>query len=262
LVVLSPNLSSRPDNSYSYRPRLFDSPHLASQIDCRILQEQQPQFVHSLFSSIAGRYDLANHLLSGCLDYRWRARATAIVQKWNPRTVLDLATGSGDLALAIQRALPEAEVTGADFCQPMLDKAREKGLKRTILADALHLPFSDGAFDALTVAFGLRNMESYPGALREMARVLAPGGHLLVLDFSLPTGFWRSPYRLYLHHLLPGIAGIVTGRREAYQYLGSSIEKFPAGTEMADLITSCGFTDAKCEPLTAGIVSLYTAAKS
>ncbi len=222
---------------------------------------QEPKFVHSLFSSIAGRYDLANHLLSGGLDFLWRARATAIVAGWNPGALLDLATGSGDLALAIERTCPGAIVTGADFCEPMLELARRKGLRRTLLADALRLPFADASFDAVTVAFGLRNMESWPGALREMSRVLTPGGRVLILDFSMPRPPLRGAYRLYLHHVLPVIAGIVTRERSAYQYLGASIEKFPAGPAMLALLTECGFASPTCEPLSAGIVSLYTAVK-
>jgi demethylmenaquinone methyltransferase/2-methoxy-6-polyprenyl-1,4-benzoquinol methylase len=223
---------------------------------------QEPKFVHSLFSSIAGRYDLANHLLSGGLDFLWRRRATSIVSSWQPATLLDLATGSGDLALAIERACPSTQVTGADFCEPMLQRARAKGLHRTVVADALHLPFLDSSFNAVTVAFGLRNMESWPDALREMSRVLTPGGHLLILDFSLPRPPLRAPYRFYLHHILPLIAGIVTREKSAYQYLGDSIEKFPAGPAMTSLIEQSGFSSATSLPLTAGIVSLYTASRS
>jgi len=222
---------------------------------------QEPKFVHSLFSSIAGRYDLANHLLSAGLDFHWRARATGIVTAWRPHTLLDLATGSGDLALAIERASPGTEVTGADFCEPMLDRARAKGLRRTVVADAMRLPFADASFDAVTVAFGLRNMESWPGALREMSRVLTPGGHLLVLDFSLPRPPLRGLYRFYLHRILPALAGLLTGEKSAYEYLAGSIEKFPAGVAMEALITECGLDAAKCQPLTGGIVSLYTAVK-
>jgi len=144
----------------------------------------------------------------------------------------------------------------------MLQRAREKGLRRTVVADALHLSFPDCSFDAVTVAFGLRNMESWSGALREMCRVLNPGGRLLVLDFSLPRPPLRAPYRFYLHRILPVIAGIVTREKSAYQYLGASIEQFPAGPAMLSLIEQCGFTSAACEPLTGGIVSLYTAVKA
>ncbi len=196
------------------------------------------------------------------MDFLWRNRATKIVSGWNPATLLDLATGSGDLALAIERAAPECAVTGADFCEPMLERAREKGLRRTVVADAMHLPFEDGTFAALTVAFGLRNMASWPDALREMSRVLAPGGHLLVLDFSLPRPPLRGIYRFYLHRILPVIAGIVTREKYAYEYLAGSIEKFPCGAAMQELIEQNGFASATCEPLTGGIVSLYTAVKT
>ena len=180
---------------------------------------------------------------------------------WRPATLLDLATGSGDLALAIERASPLTEVTGADFCEPMLQRAREKGLRRTILADAMHLPFPDSSFDAVSIGFGLRNMESWPGALREIHRVLNPGGRLLVLDFSLPPPPLRGPYRFYLHHILPLIAGLVTREKAAYQYLGASIERFPAGPAMLALMAECGFTSAVCRPMSGAIVTLYTAAK-
>ena len=219
---------------------------------------QEPKFVHSLFSSIAGRYDLANHLLSGGLDFLWRRHATNIVAGWKPATLLDLATGSGDLALAIERSVPGVEVTGADFCEPMLERARAKGLRRTVVADAMRLPFPDGSFDAVTVAFGLRNMESWPGALREMSRVLTAGGHVLVLDFSLPKPPLRAPYRFYLHHVLPVVAGIVTREKYAYEYLGDSIEKFPAGAAMTRLMEESGFTEATAEALSGGVVSIYT----
>ena len=217
--------------------------------------------VRAMFATIARRYDLANHLLSGGLDFRWRRRVARIVKAWQPARLLDLATGSGDLALALQAACPAAHVTGADFCEPMLAEARRKGLADTIVADALDLPFADAAFDVVTVAFGLRNMESWPRALTEMARVLRPGGHLLVLDFSLPSPPLRWLYRPYLHHVLPRLAAWITGDRGAYEYLGDSIEKFPRGAEMGALLRDAGLADAVCEPLSGGIVSIYTAAK-
>ena len=214
-----------------------------------------------MFDSIARRYDLANHLLSGGIDFYWRRRATRIVEGWAARRVLDLATGSGDLALAIQRRVPQAEVTGADFASEMLERARAKGLTRTVIADALALPFADGAFDCVTVAFGLRNMTDWGAALREMSRVLDHGGHLLVLDFSLPPQPLRSAYRLYLHRFLPAVAALITGRRDAYEYLAASIDEFPSGAAMARLIEANGFSAARAIPLTAGIATIYTAQK-
>ena len=222
---------------------------------------QEPEFVQKLFSSIAGRYDLANHLLSGGLDFFWRRRAARIVRRWRPASLLDLATGSGDLALTIRRHCPECAIVGADFCEPMLEKARAKGLSHTVVADALHLPFADGTFDVVTVAFGLRNMASWDGGLREMARVLKPGGHLLVLDFSIPPAPFRAVYRLYLHYCLPRIAAFITREKGAYDYLAQSIERFPSGQAMRRLIESNGFRRAASERLSGGIVSLYTATR-
>ena len=222
---------------------------------------QNPAKVRGIFSAIATRYDLANHLLSGGLDFLWRARAVRMVQAWQPRSILDLATGSGDLALALQKKLPQARIVGADFCLPMLHVAARKGLHPLVAADGTRLPFADHAFEAVTVAFGLRNMESWPGALREMSRVLAPGGHLLILDFSLPRPPLDSLYRLYLHRVLPLLAGLVTRHRAGYEYLGQSIEAFPSGPAMLDLISRHGFSAPHAHPLAAGIVTIYTAQK-
>jgi demethylmenaquinone methyltransferase/2-methoxy-6-polyprenyl-1,4-benzoquinol methylase len=221
--------------------------------------DRDPLAVRSMFGRVARRYDLANHLLSGGLDFWWRECASEIVRRWEPSRVLDLATGSGDLALTIAKKLPEIEITGADFCVEMLERAQAKGLTNTVVADALDLPFAAATFDVVTVAFGLRNMADWPAALTEMARVLTPGGHLLILDFSLPHGRLRSVYRAYLHHVLPWLAGIVTGEKQAYQYLGASIEKFPSGEGMCQLIEHSGFVGATAEPLAGGIVTIYCA---
>jgi demethylmenaquinone methyltransferase/2-methoxy-6-polyprenyl-1,4-benzoquinol methylase len=212
-----------------------------------------------MFGRIARRYDLANHVLSGGADFLWRRRASNIVAGWRPTDVLDLATGSGDLALAIQRRLPAAQITAADFSPEMLEVAREKGVTKTILADALALPFGDDSFDVVTVAFGLRNMADWDRALQEMSRVLRAEGHLLVLDFSIPTGALRPAYRFYLHRCLPLLASVVTGQKAAYDYLGGSIEKFPSGLAMVELIESNGFANASAEPLTGGIATIYSA---
>ena len=215
-----------------------------------------------MFGRIARRYDLANHVLSGGADFLWRRRAVKLVEAWQPRRLLDLATGSGDLALAFQRQLPAATIVAADFSPEMLEVARRKGVRETVLADALQLPFETGSFDVVTVAFGLRNMADWGAALREMGRVLRDGGHLLVLDFSLPHGPLRPAYRFYLHRCLPLLASLVTGQRDAYDYLGRSIEKFPCGREMVELIEKSGFSDASAEPLTGGIATIYAAEKS
>jgi demethylmenaquinone methyltransferase/2-methoxy-6-polyprenyl-1,4-benzoquinol methylase len=215
-----------------------------------------------MFAAIAQRYDLANHLLSGGLDFWWRHRAAAVIQPWNPQRILDLATGSGDLARTVGRACPEALVVGADFCLPMLRIAKRKGLENLVVADALRLPFAAETFDVVTVAFGLRNMASWEDALAEMRRVLRPGGHLLILDFAVPKAPLRWIYRPYLHHLLPRIAGWLTGEKGAYEYLGQSIEQFPNGASMCTLLESVGLHQAAHEPLAGGIVGLYTAMRA
>ena len=219
---------------------------------------QEPAFVKNLFGSIAARYDLANHLLSGGLDYFWRRRAARIVKAWAPSLILDLATGSGDVALTLKKHCPSAVIIGADFCHPMLLQARAKGVENLVTADGMKLPFDDATFDVLTIAFGLRNMASWPDAVREMARVLKPGGHVLILDFSIPGPPLRGPYRFYLHRILPSIAGLLTREKSAYDYLADSIEQFPNGSRMTQLIEANGFSEAICEPLSGGIVSLYT----
>jgi len=222
---------------------------------------RDPEAVRAMFGRIARRYDLANHVLSGGSDFLWRRRAAKIIAGWRTKRVLDLATGSGDLALAIQRKLPEATIIAADFSPEMLEVARRKGVRETILADALQLPFESASFDCVTVAFGLRNMSDWNVALGEMSRVLRADGHLLVLDFSLPVGALRPAYRFYLHRCLPLLASLVTGQRAAYDYLGGSIEKFPSGGEMVELIEKNGFEKASAEPLTGGIATIYTAQK-
>ena len=215
-----------------------------------------------MFGSIARRYDLANHTLSCGCDFIWRQRAAAIVVEWNPAKIVDLATGTGDLALAIQRTLPKSEVVGVDFSEEMLALARGKGVQHTKVGDVLALPFPDRAFDCVTIAFGLRNVNDWAAALREMARILTSNGHLLVLEFSLPQSFLlRAAYRFYLHRLVPVIGSFLTRKKSAYDYLGDSIEKFPGGAALTNLINANGFRDATTQPLTGGIVTIYTAKK-
>jgi demethylmenaquinone methyltransferase/2-methoxy-6-polyprenyl-1,4-benzoquinol methylase len=220
---------------------------------------REPTAVRAMFDRIAPRYDLANHLLSGGIDFWWRRRAATIVADWRPLRVLDLATGSGDLALAIARKLPDEEVVGADFSSEMLAHAQRKGLTNTVVADALHLPFDDKSFNCVTVAFGLRNMADWSVALREMSRVLSTDGHVLVLEFSIPTGLLQPAYRFYLHRCLPALASLITGQKDAYDYLGASIEKFPSGDAMLSLMEVNGFRSARAIPLSGGIATIYTA---
>jgi len=163
----------------------------------------------------------------------------------------------------LEKALPNSEVVGADFSEEMLAVARAKRVRRVIAADALALPFADRSFDCLTIAFGLRNIKDWSAALREMARILVANGNLLVLEFSLPSmSILRSVYRYYLHRVLPILGSFLTRKKTAYDYLGESVEQFPGGEKLVRLIEANGFRDAAAEPLTGGIVTIYTAKKT
>ncbi|NNE90515.1 MAG: ubiquinone/menaquinone biosynthesis methyltransferase [Verrucomicrobiales bacterium] len=224
------------------------------------MSDQDPVFVKKAFASIAKRYVLTNHILSLGIDIFWRKRVAKMVAAHEPNEVLDVATGSGDLAAEIQKKCPDASVIGADFCPEMLEHAKKRGLENLIVADGLNLPFEDDRFDALTIGYGLRNMADWAAALREFDRVLKPGGLLVILDFSLPKiAILRAPYRFYLHHILPKIAGLLTGNREAYAYLGDSIERFPKGPEMQDLIAETVGEPLPDQPLMGGISAIYAA---
>lgn len=222
-----------------------------------------------MFARIARRYDIANRLLSGGMDIHWRKRLVAAVQRVAPQDVLDLATGSGDVAFALSDALGETvRIVGADFCQPMLDEAEKKKAARPHLssitfrqADVLTLPFADETFDVVTISFGLRNLADRARGLREMRRVLRPGGRLFVLEFSQPQRWFRPFYFFYLRALLPRIAGWVTGDRDAYVYLNDTIEQFPHRTELSAEITRAGYPEVKARPMTFGIVALHEARK-
>lgn len=219
------------------------------------------QRVRLFFGSIAERYDLTNRVMSGGLDIFWRKKAACLVSRWAPKRILDLATGSGDLAAELARACPGALVVGADFSQPMLARARAKGVAHLVAGDGLRLPFPSETFDAVTVAFGLRNMESWPGALAEMARVLRPGGHALIMDFSMPPAPLLWLYRPYLRYILPRLAALVTGQRAVYEYFADSIERFPSGEEMRTLLQSAGLRCEEQLRVQGGIVTIHVATR-
>lgn len=227
----------------------------------------EPSAVRSMFARIAGRYDLANHLLSGGVDYWWRQRLVRAVHDAKPASILDLATGSGDVAFALADGLPkQVQIKGMDFCQPMLDEAVKKrpgsprwGKIAFEQGDGMALPLADAQFDAVTISFGLRNMADRHKSLTEMRRVLRPGGRLFVLEFSQPYAWFRPFYYAYLKLVLPLVAGVVTGDRSAYEYLGGSIEQFPGREAMSAEILAAGFKSVRATPLTFGIVALHEA---
>lgn len=225
--------------------------------------------VQSMFSRIAGRYDLANHALSGGIDCLWRRALVNKVARRSPSKVADLATGSGDVAFALKRKLGAAvEVNGFDFCQPMLDQAEEKKQKDPLLSqiqfafgDCLHLPLKDASVDILTIAFGLRNLEDRHRGLTEMRRTLKPGGALFVLEFTQPDAWFRPFYYFYLKRILPLLADWLTRDREAYDYLAGSIATFPSRTLLSQQLKAAGFTSVEAQGYTAGIVAIHTAVK-
>lgn len=225
-----------------------------------------PVAVNTMFGRIAERYDLANRLLSGGMDVSWRRRLVRAVSQTAPATILDLATGSGDVAFALSRGLPQSTcILGMDFCQPMLDQAEIKKRDAGDMypnvsfrqGDGLALPLQDAQFDAVTISFGLRNLADRIKGLREMRRVLRPGGHVFVLEFSQPYRWFRPVYYFYLTHVLPRIAGIVTGDRAAYVYLNDTIGAFPDRAGLAAELREAGFTDVRAIPMTLGIVALH-----
>lgn len=220
---------------------------------------QDPHFVKDAFSKIADRYVVTNHVLSLGTDILWRKKVGRIVKGWNPKDILDVATGTGDLALELQKVCPDAHLLASDFCPEMLAHASKRGVEHTQVVDAMNMPFEDNSCDVLTVAFGLRNMADYSAALTEMRRVIRPDGHLLVLDFSTPEGILKKPYGFYLNKVLPKIAGVLTGEEEAYSYLAGSIGDFPSGEPMKQLIAEQGYTDVQRIALSGGIASIYTA---
>lgn len=217
-----------------------------------------------MFAGIARRYDLLNHLLSANIDRRWRS---LVADKLRPALLdgtrtLDVACGTGDLALTLSEA-GQTHVTGLDFCRPMLEVAAQKsaGLKRPIPfieADALSLPFAAETFDVVTIAFGLRNLASVEGGLRELFRVLRPGGLIAVLEFSHPVvpGF-RALFQFYFTRVLPRIGGLVSGSRGAYEYLPDSVSRFPDQKRLAELMGEVGFEEVAYQNLTGGIAALH-----
>ena len=226
-----------------------------------------PKAVNTMFARIAGRYDIANHLLSGGIDYWWRQRLVRAVYDSHAASVLDLATGSGDVVFALADGLaPRVTLLGMDFCQPMLDEAvkkREENRRWTHiefrLGDGMALPLPDASFESITISFGLRNMVNRAKALQEMRRVLKPDGRLFILEFSQPMVWFRPFYYTYLKYVLPTVAGIITGDRSAYEYLCGSIEQYPDRIAMSEEIRQAGFNSVRALPLSFGIVALHEA---
>jgi demethylmenaquinone methyltransferase/2-methoxy-6-polyprenyl-1,4-benzoquinol methylase len=230
--------------------------------------ESAARAIRQMFSVIAPRYDFLNHILSFNIDHLWwrrTARSFAQILDRPNAQVLDLCCGTGDLTLALlKESAGSAVLLGADFAHPMLQRAREKSKGKPIRwveADALRLPVPDERFDLVTSAFGFRNLADYDAGLREIARVLRPGGECGILDFGEPGGLMGKLYRIYFKHVLPRVGSFISGVKGPYSYLPASVERFPSPNDMLERMKRAGFTEVSWTPYTFGIAGLFRGKK-
>lgn len=225
--------------------------------------------IAAMFDRISPKYDRLNHLLSLNIDKVWRRKTAKAVAKCQPKNILDLATGTADLAITLAKHNPKAHIVGMDISEKMLEKGKEKvkqqGFESQIelrLGDAASLPFGDNSFDAVTVAFGVRNFENRTRSLAEIHRVLKPNGMVYILEFSMPEKFpIKQLYRLYFKHILPKIGGMVSKDASAYTYLPNSVEQFPQPSDFMQELSSQGLIRATMRHFCFGIATLYLATK-
>lgn len=224
--------------------------------------------VEQMFDNISGKYDLLNRILSMGIDVRWRKKVVKSVKKANPKTVLDIATGTGDLAIQIAKST-QAQITGFDLSAGMLEVGRKKVSKEKlddriemIQGDAENMPFENNSFDVITVAFGVRNFENLKKGLDEIYRVLKPGGKFIILEFSQPESFpMKQLYAFYSKNILPKIGKQISKDESAYTYLPDSVKAFPYGEEMKKILKNSNFSKSSDKKLTFGIASIYESLK-
>lgn len=225
--------------------------------------------IATMFDRISPRYDVLNHLLSFNIDKVWRRKTAEAVSKSQPKSILDLATGTADLAIQLAKHNPQTHIIGMDISKKMLEIGKAKIAKKRLesqielrLGDAANLLFDDNTFDSVTVAFGVRNFENLNQGLSEICRVLKPDGQVFILEFSMPEKFpIKQAYRLYFKHILPKIGQWVSKDTSAYSYLPASVEKFPQPDAFIEILSSFGLENCKAKTLTSGIATLYSAQK-
>lgn len=224
-------------------------------------ERQAAAWVRDMFGQVAPRYDLLNRLLSFNIDQWWRSRTVKRLRPVLDRpasVALDLCCGTGDLSIALSKGA-RARVLGSDFCHPMLTAARRKAALPFFEADALELPVADASLDLITVAFGFRNLANYERGLRELRRVLKPGGTVAILEFSQPPNpLFAAAYNLYSNKILPRVGAAISGASEAYTYLPESVRKFPDADGLARMMKEAGYSGVQFERMTFGIVALHT----
>lgn len=230
---------------------------------------EKKEYLIDLFGGIHKRYDLLNHVLSFYLDKRWRKSLVAQVKSLTVKRVLDVCTGTCDLAIEFARRVPNVAVIGSDISDEMLkigsDKIKKAGLNGRILlqqSDLFHLPFKDEVFDAVSIGFGFRNLHDFRAGIREMARVLKKGGLLLILELTLPqNALLKTIHLFYLKNILPRIGGLLSGSKYSYDYLSSSIIIFPKNDEVMEMLKAEKLRDVHCKSLSGGIASIYIGKK-
>lgn len=226
------------------------------------------QQVARMFNRISARYDFLNHFLSLGIDILWRKKAIRLLKDTHPKQILDVATGTGDFAIEALALNPD-RVIGVDISEGMLDVGRAKLTQRKLdkrielrTGDSENLPFEDNIFDAVIVAFGVRNFENLEAGLKEMHRVLKPGGTVVILEFSKPSKFpMKQLYNAYFTAILPTVGRLISRDDSAYRYLPESVQAFPDGNDFLNVLSGTGFKNPKCDPLTFGISSLYWGSK-